>query len=147
VSIKPSVVGKLGLTFEGRRSLTVWQEQAVQDHIIEVLSAVADNGHHFGRPFITAYQLAIEIDRTYPELATALNVTVGGVGTGVRTSLAQYLAGELSRRISQDPAFPVEGAFLSSNDELEVRYQGPAGTEVVSSLTGTGWPLSMFRLR
>lgn len=127
--------------------MSVWQERDVQDHIVEVLSGVPDNGHHFGRPFITAYQLAIEVDRAYPELASALNVTVGGVGTGVRTSLAQYLAGELSRRIAQDPAFPIEGAFLSSNDELEIRYQGPGGTEVVSSLTGSGWPLSMYRLR
>ena len=127
--------------------MSIWQEHDVQGRIVEVLSDVPDDGHHFGRPFMTAYQLAIEVDRRHPELATALNVTVGGAGTGVRTSLAQYLAGELSRRILQNPNHPVEGAFLSGKDELEIRYAGPDGNDVVSSLTGSGWPLSMYRLR
>jgi hypothetical protein len=36
---------------------------------------------------------------------------VGGLGIGTRNSLAQYLAGELSRRIKSGDLATVEGAF------------------------------------
>lgn len=54
----------------------------------------------------------------HPQIAAALGVEVGGDGAGARTSLAQYVARELSGRIKADPdGYEVEGAFVS-NDHL-----------------------------
>jgi hypothetical protein len=82
-----------------------------------------------------------------PAIAAALDVTVGGQGTGSRRSLAQYLARELSRRIhTGGPNFPVEGAFLTNEHVHTLSYDTPDGV-LTSSLTGSGYDLSLFRLR
>lgn len=112
----------------------------------QILSEVGDNDHHFGRPFLTAYQLAIEFDRRHHNIAQLLNKQVGGAGIGVYTSLAQYLANELSRFIKNDSSYPVEGAFISNRYETNLSYTYD-NKPIVSSLTGTGFSLSMFRLR
>ncbi len=127
--------------------MSVWQEHEVQDRVLAILGDVPIDNHHFRRPYTTAYQLAIEVQRQHPDISEALGVPLGGAGVGERTSLAQYLAGELSKRIRAQRDFPVEGAFLSGKDEVEIRYRGPDGGDVVSSLTGSGWALSMYRLR
>jgi len=75
-------------------------------------------------------------------------VTLGGAGTGSSTSLAQYLARELSRRIKADPhRYPVEGAFVSNEHVTAVQYRDTSGIAITSSLTGTGFDLSLFRTR
>jgi hypothetical protein len=54
------------------------------------------------------------VDRRWPAVRAALgNLPVGGTGIGTRNSLAQYLAGELSRRIKSGDVTTVEGAFLT----------------------------------
>ena len=107
-------------------------------------------GHHFGRPFLTAYQLAIKVDAAHPNIAQTLGVEVGGRGTGDRTSLAQYLARELSARIRRaqetGAGFPVEGAFISNEHLTSLTYTKADGAQLTSSLTGTGFDLSLFRL-
>ena len=108
---------------------------------------VANSSHHFGRPYMTAYQLAIELHRQYPAVAEALHVEVGGSGIGVHTSLAQYLARELSGRIGRSDVHRVEGAFLTNKDVSVLRYVGPNGEAITSSLTGSGYDLSLFRWR
>lgn len=128
---------------------TTWDEHDVLNKIIEVLRAVhLNNAHHpFGRPYLTAYQLAIAVDERYPEVRVALGYPIGGTGVGQHNSLAQYLSGELSRRIgANDGAYPVEGAFVSNEHVEEIKYRSHDGSEIVSSLTGTGYDLSMFRL-
>lgn len=131
--------------------MSVWEDHDVEARVIDALGEVTivnDTGHHFGRPFMTAYQLAIKVDRAYPALAEALGVDIGGRGTGRRSSLAQYLARELSSRIRRGgDAYPVEGAFLSNDDVEALVYAKPDGDELRSSLTGTGFDVSLFRLR
>ncbi|KOX12798.1 hypothetical protein ADK67_45075 [Saccharothrix sp. NRRL B-16348] len=128
--------------------MSVWVRLGVLDKVRAVLGAVPivnPSGHHFGRPFITAYQLAIKLDAAYPDVADELKVEIGGSGVGKHNSLAQYLAGQLSRRISERGAtYPVEGAFLSK--ELLTSLQYTAGDkQITGSLNG--YDLSMFRLR
>ena len=96
---------------------------------------------------MTAYQLAIAMENENPGLAAAMGYVIGGSGGG-RNSLAWYAAGELSKRIARgEPiANDVEGAFLTNESVAELRYQGPSGP-IVSSLTGSGYDLSMFRRR
>lgn len=128
---------------------SIWEQQDLEARIVEILSAVPTTSepHHFGRPFVTAYQLAIGLHRRYPSIANALGVQLGGLGTGEQTSLMQYLAQQLSRRIRQSDGYPVEGAFLSNIELHELTYRGPDGSAITSSLTGSGFDLSLFRLR
>jgi len=125
---------------------SLWQQHHIEDRVIQILRDFEDEGHHFGRPFLTAYQLAIEFDRRNHDIVTQLGKEVGGAGTGEHTSMAQYLALELSRYIRDNGEYPIEGAFISNQYVRELSYNH--GNEIItSSLTGTGYSLSMFRLR
>jgi hypothetical protein len=129
--------------------MSIWSDYDVEAKVVEVLGDVhpVNDYHHFGRPYVSAYQLAIALDARYPEVAAALGVTIGGAGTGERDSLSQYLARELSRRIKSDAVYPVQGAFISNEAVHELSYDTASGERVTSSLTGTGFDLSLFRLR
>jgi hypothetical protein len=70
-----------------------------------------------------------------------------GSASGDHPSLAQYLARELSRRIKSGDLTTVEGAFLTDEDLVELVYVESDGRRVTSSLTGSGYDLSLFRLR
>ena len=81
----------------------------------------------------------------YPNDVQNLGYPVGGEGIGQRNSLAQYLARELSRRIHTGSIRNIEGRFLSNQFLEQISFL--FGNEViVSSLTDTQYPLSMFRL-
>lgn len=125
---------------------SLWEQHNIEDRAIQILREVEDGGHHFGRPFLTAYQLAIEFDRRHHDIVMQLGKEVGGAGTGERTSLAQYIALELSRQIRDNPDYPIEGAFISNQDVRELSYNY-SNNVITSSVTGTGYSLSMFRLR
>lgn len=70
-------------------AMTVWMTHNVEEHVREVLAAVAEGvpGHHFDPPFVTAYHLAIALDRQYPEVREALAHELGGEGTATATAL------------------------------------------------------------
>jgi len=123
-----------------------WEEYNIGDIVNHILSEVEEEGHHFGRPFLTAYQLAIEFDSRHHDIVAHLGKQVGGAGIGERTSLAQYLALELSRQIRDNQDYPVEGALISDLYVRELSYNHNNAI-IESSLTGTGYSLSMFRLR
>ncbi|MBY8852740.1 hypothetical protein [Saccharothrix longispora] len=131
--------------------MSIWSQYGVLEKVCDALGDVTianPGGHHFGRPFMTAYQLAIKLDRDHPDVARALGLEVGGNGTGSRNSLAQYLARELSRRINRHGEdFPVEGAFLSNDHVTALAFSTSDGKALSSSLTNTGFDVSLFRLR
>ncbi|TDO30977.1 hypothetical protein EV643_1341 [Kribbella sp. VKM Ac-2527] len=128
--------------------MSVWSDQNLDDKVVEALATVpvgSETEHHFGRPWITTYQLAIKIDAQHPEIATALGVDVGGLGTGRQVSLAQYLAKQLSARIKQGGEhYPIEGAFLSGTSLTELSFVSQDGHEIKSSMTNSGFDLSLF---
>jgi hypothetical protein len=127
--------------------MSVWADEDLENKVIEVLNDVplVNIAHHFGRPYMSAYQLAIELHRRYPSVAQALQMPLGGAGVGQQNSLSQYLARELSRRIRDNPQYPVEGAFISNKDVESLVYASPEGP-LTSSLSHSGYDLSMFRL-
>ena len=129
--------------------MSVWSEHEIESKITEILRETPhQEAHHFGRSYLSAYQPAIAVDSRWPEVRTALgNPPVGGLGIGTRNSLAQYLARELSRRIKSGDLTTVEGAFLTDEDLVELVYVESDGRRVTSSLTGSGYDLSLFRLR
>lgn len=128
-----------------------WQNLEIRQKIISILEGVPCNRefHHFGRPFMTAYQIAIEYARLHPEDLQHLKLPVGGAGTGERNTFAQYIAGELSRRISREGTaenIAIEGRFVSNKNVKSLSYDNN-GETLVSSLTNTPYDLSMYRLR
>jgi hypothetical protein len=131
-----------------------WVDERMDELVAGILQDVrqVDESHHFGRPYMTAYQLALKLEQRHPDAAHALNAAVGGRGIGVHTSLAQYLARELSQRIKRardaGEPYPVEGAFLSNDGITALTYANPeGGRPVESSLTGSPKDLAVFRLR
>lgn len=133
----------------GQHAQSQWEQHGVESAVLEALQTpTGSGGHHFGPAYLTAYQLAIKVNSAHPEIAQALGVTVGGRGTGAKTSLAQYLARELSGRIRRvGDGYPVEGAFVSNELLTSLTYRDTDGSTVTSSLTGTTFHLSLFRAR
>jgi len=127
--------------------MSLWQEHDIESKVLAILQEApeAAEGHHLGRPFLTAYQIAIEFNRRHPEVVAALGLPVGGAGTGQHNSLAQYLAKQLSDRV-RDGRMPVEGGFLSNLHLNDITFNN-GDSLITSSLTGTNFTLSMFRLR
>lgn len=127
--------------------MSKWDEHGLHTKVLAALGDVtlvnAETGHHFGRPYMTAYQLAIKLDQANPTLARDLGKKVGGPG-GQKDSLARYVANQLSLRIKKDPkSYQVEGAFLSNDDVDNLDY----ANGLSSTVSKTGRDLSIFRLR
>ena len=127
--------------------MSIWEDNHIEEKITQILQEIPDpaEGHHLGKPFLTAYQIAIEFARRFPEESQILDMPVGGAGTGQKTSLAQYLARELSRHIKNGAISHIEGGFLSDQHLKEISFLN-GGEVVESSLTGSGFNLSIFRL-
>jgi hypothetical protein len=120
------------------------------DEMVAILGEVHLNnpdGHHFGRPYVTAYKLAIELEARRPEAIALLGKPLGGAGGGERTSVAQYLSNQLSRLIRDNSAYPIEGAFMSNENLTAMVYRAHDGSEVRSTLAGTQLDVAMYRLR
>lgn len=128
--------------------MSQWEDHHFEEHIREILQSVTyyRANHHFGRPFLTAYQIAIEYARLYPDDVRQIGLPVGGIGTGGRNSLAQYIAGQLSRRMLSGELLDIEGGFISNSHLSEISFEHN-GHRIISSLTDTDYDLSMFRLR
>lgn len=132
--------------------MSKWADQNMDDRIVRALAAVHINnpgGHHFGRPFLSSYQIAIALDHDDHELRTRLAKQLGGQGTGVSHSMAQYIGNQLSRRIRDaarrgDQSL-YEGVFLSNENVLAFHFRGPVDA-VVSSVSATSYDLGLFRL-
>jgi hypothetical protein len=105
--------------------MTVWNEdvdRAVRAALAEVqLAEPARN--HFGRPYITAYQLAIKVHRLMPDLAE-----------------------RLQRAADHGENFGIEAALLSNTHVSAMTFTRPDGGRLDSSNVGSGYDLSLFRL-
>ena len=124
---------------------SVWEENELERKVVEVLSGVTcDSSHHFGRPFLTAYQLAILVKDRFPDTFSLLGYPLGGRGAGVRYSFTSYLARQLSQKIKDRAITNIEGRFLSNVQLLDIEFNDD-GESVVSSLTDSQDDLSMFR--
>ncbi|MFD1957803.1 MULTISPECIES: hypothetical protein [Paenibacillaceae] len=128
--------------------MSIWKEHDIETKIVDILSEITYQSkpdHHFGIPFITAYQLAIEVKKRHPEIVKDLGYKVGGQGTNEQNSLSQYLAQQLSQRIKSGEISNIEGAFLSNQNLEEIAFDNN-GERLVSSLTDSQYDLSMYRI-
>ncbi len=125
-----------------------WESNGLEEKIVGLLSEVSyhEADHHFGRPFLTAYQLAILFKERYPEEFRRFGRPVGGKDSGVRFSLSSYLAGQLSRKIKKGELPDIEGGFLSNRRLQGIEFADGTST-VTSSLTESHFDLSMYRYK
>ena len=125
-------------------SQSLWDELQLEDKIFQILSVESHiPDHHFGRPFLTPYQIAIAFKALYPEDFARIGKPVGGKGTGQSDSVAQYFANELSRHISNRSITNIEGRFLHRRYLVTLQYNDE-GT-VIESSAMQSYDLSMFR--
>lgn len=130
--------------------MSIWGDHDLSSKVREVLESVPlhDEPHHFGTPYMSAYQIAIELSRRYPTTVDAIGKPIGGAGIGQHNSLAQYLGNELSKQIRQQGGRHfAEGVFLSNLHVQRVTFDGIDGREISSSLVGTGFDMALFRRR
>ena len=125
--------------------MSIWDEYSIESRIRQILDVTShDKGHHFGRPFLTAYQIAIAFEKAHRIDAERIGKPVGGKGTGRKDSLARYLARQLSRRIKSGELPDIEGRFLHRQHLRSLEYNSEKG--IVESSLGQASDLSMFRL-
>lgn len=130
--------------------MSQWAQHDLTDKVVQILTDVhcINEVHHFGRPYISSYQIAIAMQGRFPDTVAEIGKPIGGAGTGQHDSLAQYLSNELSKRIkTQGDSHPVEGAFFSNENAAAVTFFGADGAIITSSLVGTDFDMALYRLR
>lgn len=126
-----------------------WEQYKFESRLTDILrkqNYSPNPKHHFGKPVLSAYQLAIEYDKLYHSDVVAMGYSIGGRGTNVRNSLSQYIARELSRKIKNKSIANMEGIFLSNINlaKLVFNYNG---SDIVSSSTDSQYDLSLFMMK
>lgn len=98
--------------------------------------------HHMGRPFMSAYQIAIQYAALHPDHP----LPVGGAGVGVHQSLAQRIARFLSMAI-KNKAYPgLEGGFISHDQLKSMSFEDLAGNPIIVSTLDSGNAHAVFRV-
>ena len=125
--------------------MTIWEQYNLEERILDILDVHYSHGpeHHFRRPFLTPYQIAISFKEQYQSDFDAIDMPIGGIGIGQHNSFSQYIARELSRKINDRSISNIEGGFLSNNNIVELIFND-SGKEVRSSSINN-FDLSMFR--
>ncbi len=124
---------------------SLWDQLDMDVKINQILDVQSHaRNHHFGRPFLTPYQIAISFQQRFQQEFQAIGKPVGGKGTGQQDSLAQYIALELSKRIQDQRITNIEGRFLHRANLHALQYE--EGGNIVESSSMQAYDLSMYRL-
>lgn|SRR5690554_7940672 len=129
-----------------RTAMSNWETYEFEDRIKAILRDLQYGENeldHFGQPFVSSYQIAIAYAERHPEAFQALNLPIGGLGTGEHNSLAQYIARELSRRIKKHEIIDIEPAWFRRDYVNQIDFNCQNEIITASNLSA----LSMFRLR
>lgn len=125
--------------------MSQWDDLQLDVKISGILDVQSlDSAHHFGRPFLTPYQIAITFQERHPQDFQTIGKPVGGKGTGQQDSLAQYIALELSKRIKDTRITNIEGRFLYRGNLTSLQYT--RNGQIIESSSMQSYDLSMFRL-
>ena len=103
-------------------------------------------GHPLGRPFMSAYQIAIRFAEAHQGHRLVRTLPLGGEGTGTHQSLAQRIARFLSQAIQDGSAGDIEGGFISHDNIDDFRFSH-GGEQVRVSTLRTARGHSIFRVR
>jgi hypothetical protein len=122
-----------------------WNELQMTDKITTILQNLRyESPDHFGQPFVSPYQIVIAFAERYPDDVAKIDMPLGGAGTGEHSSLAQYIARELSKRIKSKEITHIEGAWLHKKFVRQLEFNNSGQSMVASG--GIEAALSMFRL-
>lgn len=71
--------------------MSFWQDYKLAQKIEEILRKESEkyNEHHQGNPYMSAYQIALELKEAYPEILNRINMPLGGKDTNKRYSFSQ----------------------------------------------------------
>ena len=129
----------------GKFAMSKWEELSLESKIQKILEVSSrKDGHHFGRPFLTSYQIAISFAELHPKEWAIIGKSIGGKGAGMHDSLAKYFARQLSKRIKNNMlSCNLEGGFLHG-EYLEPLQFECSGKNIKAT---TNQIYSMFRLR
>lgn len=123
--------------------MSKWKDYNFEEKVITILSNVPyDQSHHFRRPFLTPYQIAIGFAKRYPDDFKTIDMVIGGEGEDVQVSLTSYIANQLSRRIRNGSISYIEGAFLSNLYIRDIEFINEIHSSNCNQDT-----LSIFRLK
>jgi hypothetical protein len=132
--------------------MSTWQSEQVETAVLAALAAVPmvrdkrGDDHHFGRPYLSAYQLALMLREREPDLVDRVGKPMGGADSGEEHTLPGYLALQISGWIKRaGAACPIEGAFLARRDVVEISFRD--GTTPLVATFQDAYSLSLFRLR
>lgn len=124
---------------------SLWDKLQMDSKISQILDVQShEPGHHFGRPFLTPYQIVIIFQERFPQEFQTIGKPIGGKGTGQQDSLSQYIALELSRRIKDKTITNIEGRFLHRAHLRTLAYQTDGKT--IESSSEQAYDLSMYRI-
>lgn len=71
-------------------TMSQWDTLQMDAKISQILAVQShDPDHHFGRPFLTSYQIAIAFHDRYPQDFQTIGKPIGGKGTGQQDSLEE----------------------------------------------------------
>jgi len=120
-----------------------WDQHNVTDLIREILRSLpADQQYGTGRPFLTSYQIAIELTGRFPRVAAALGHPTGGEGHGPY-ALTTYVARWLPDRIGRG-ATDIEMRFLAPDHLVAIQFDD-AGSTIDATTNRAGFNSTMFR--
>ncbi|NMB45985.1 MAG: hypothetical protein GX998_06170 [Firmicutes bacterium] len=120
--------------------MSIWSKHDVESKVRAALVRVRRDGADATRPFITAYQLAIALEKQDPGLCEKLDKVLGGEGIGRPNSLVQYIASQLVQRIERQEIKDIERAFLSVEGVVSMEFSGDVRSSAAE-------PMSMFRIK
>jgi hypothetical protein len=124
---------------------SLWDQHNVTALVRHILATVpAESRHGTGRPFLTAYQIAIEFDRQFPVVTAALGQALGGQGQGP-FALTTYLARWLPDRIYIRGITDIELGFLSPLHMTRLEFLSGEAT-MTATTHQAGFATTMFRL-
>lgn len=116
-----------------------WEQYHMTERIRAILQPLR-SGYPYdayeGNPLLSAYQIAIEFQRRFPEDFLELGKLIGGEGSHAGYSLPGYIARFLPNR---GDAPDIEVVFLHQQDLAEVFFTG--------NVKASTPYLTMFRLR
>ena len=133
--------------------MTIWAKNNLEAEIRDILVNICSGkNHHFDNPYMTAYQIAIELDKNLNIIEKLNNGktdelwTIGGIHTGLNHEpFARYIAKTLSSYIKTKKIVDIEGAFLATNTISEIKF-AQKRNQVISAVTSNS-ELSMFRIK
>jgi len=126
--------------------MTKWEKLQMEYRIQDILNnqEYHKSDHHLGRPFLSAYQIAIEYAQRYRTDFNSLGMQIGGKGIGKNSSFSQYIGRELSRRLEKQTLPDIQGGFFSNSHLNDIEFSSIDG-HIHSSATKGKSPISIFR--